>query len=223
VSEGDQVDDWARVGVRIREARVAARMSVRELARRIDVSSSHVSQVERGMASFSVRALHNVVSILGISMDSLFEESPVDAHAEELPPEGPHGELDTAGVVLRVKERPVIPLGGGMRWERLTPRAEAGAVFIEVVYPPNPSAPPPQDMVRHSGREYGVVVQGALTVQVGFERTVLSRGDSMAIDSEIPHRFWNATAGEVRAIWFIDDDETGYGGHHDAAPSHNGG
>ena len=49
-------------------------MSVRELARRIDVSASHVSQVERGLASFSVRALYNVVSVLGITMDSLFEE-----------------------------------------------------------------------------------------------------------------------------------------------------
>lgn len=216
MTENDQVDDWERVGVRIREARVAAKISVRELARRIDVSSSHVSQVERGMASFSVRALYNVVSILGISMDSLFEESsrvpPTDAATGSERAD----ELEVQGVVLRATARPVIPLGGGTRWERLTPHAESGAVFIEVVYPPNPSAPPPVDMVRHTGREYGVVIKGALTVQIGFERTVLRRGDSMAVDSEIPHRFWNATTGEVRAIWFIDDDQ------HDGTSTHHG-
>lgn len=215
----EHLDDWERVGVRIREAREGARMSVRELARRIDVSSSHVSQVERGLASFSVRALYNVVSILGISMDSLFEERPaVRPPGSSDAPDG-LDELDVQGMVLRASDRPVIPLGGGTRWERLTPHAESGAVFIEVVYPPNPTAPPPQDMVRHTGREYGVIIKGALTVQVGFERTVLHRGDSMAIDSQVPHRFWNATAGEVRAIWFIDDQQHG-GGHHDAAPVH---
>lgn len=212
-----EVDDWARVGARIREAREAGKMSVRELARRIDVSSSHVSQVERGLASFSVRALYNVVSILGISMDSLFEERS-DLRSAGTGAEPP-GVLDVDGMVLRASLRPVIPLGGGTRWERLTPHAEAGAVFIEVVYPPNPAAPPPQDMVRHAGREYGVVVKGALTVQVGFEQTVLQRGDSMAIDSQVPHRFWNATNGEVRAIWFIADEQD-RGGHEGDAPVH---
>lgn len=214
MTEPDQVDEWARVGARIRQAREAARMSVRELARRIDVSSSHVSQVERGMASFSVRALYNVVSILDISMDSLFEEAPEAGQPGDSPPSG----LEAAGLVLRSPHRRVIPLGGGTRWERLTPHAEAGAVFIEVVYPPNPGTPPPEDMVRHGGREYGVITKGALTVQVGGERTVLHRGDSMAIDSEVPHRFWNATKSEVRAIWFIDDE------HHDgSAPAHHSG
>ena len=198
----ESVEDWARVGARIREARQVAGMSARELARRIDVSSSHVSQVERGLASFSVRALYNVVSILGISMDSLFEES---TDPDTSPADSAPSELDADGMVLRAEDRPVIPLGGGTRWERLTPHAEAGAVFIEVVYPPGQVAPPPQDLVRHTGREYGVIIKGSLTVQVGLDRTVLKRGDSMAIDSETPHRFWNATAGEVRAIWFIDD------------------
>lgn len=52
-------------------------MSVRELARRIGVSPSHASQVERGLASFSVRALYNVAGELGLTMDSLFGDAPV--------------------------------------------------------------------------------------------------------------------------------------------------
>ncbi len=52
-----------------------------------------------------------------------------------------------------------------------------------------------------------MVTRGALTVQVGFDQTVLRQGDSIAFDSHIPHRFWNATADEVRAVWFIWDEE----------------
>jgi mannose-6-phosphate isomerase-like protein (cupin superfamily) len=186
-------------------------MSVRELARRIDVSSSHVSQVERGLASFSVRALYNVVSALGISMDSLFEDLPSGDgdHAESQavePLPAPTGPMDDAGIVLRAGARPSIPLPGGTRWERLTPKPEVGAEFIEVVYPPSPGAEPPEDFISHSSREYGVVVRGSLSVQVGFDQAVLRAGDSIVFDSHTPHRFWNATAAEVRAVWFIRDE-----------------
>lgn len=210
MGENGAAAEWVRVGDRIRVAREAARMSVRELARRIDVSSSHVSQVERGLASFSVRALYNVVSVLGISMDSLFDDVVPDPGAQAagppgVPPATLTGPLDDAGVVLRAEVRPSIPLNGGTRWERLTPKPEVGVEFIEVVYPPSGGADPPEDFIRHSSREYGLVTQGALTVQVGFDQTVLRVGDSIAFDSHVPHRFWNATPHEVRAIWFIWD------------------
>lgn len=198
--------EWVGIGNRVRDARAAAGMSVRELARRIDVSASHVSQVERGIASFSVRALYNVVSVLGISMDSLFESGATqgertEMHRDEL------GALDEALVVLRAGSRPVIPLPGGTRWERLTPQPESGAEFIEVIYPPgHDQTLHPQDFIRHSSREYGLVLEGALTVQVGFDKTVLHTGDSIAFDSVTPHRFWNETPREVRAVWFIWDE-----------------
>ncbi len=208
MSANDSSSEWDGIGARIREARKGAHMSVRELARRMNVSPSHVSQVERGLAAFSVRALYNVVSVLDISMDSLFEEGQAPLGLVELPAadiEPGRDALVDAHVVQRAQARPTIPLEGGTRWERLTPMPEAAVEFIEVVYPPSGGAAAPDDLLRHSSREYGVVTQGSLTVQVGFDRTVLSSGDSIAFDSTVPHRFWNDTAGEVRAVWFIVD------------------
>lgn len=205
-------DAGMRVGERIRAARLAANLSVRELARQINVSSSHVSQVERGLASFSVAALYKVVSLLGISMDSLFEEPiAMDGVAPPTPtadsPRASPGPLDDAGIALRAGARNVIPLSHGKRWERLTPQPETGAEFIEVVYAPSTGQPTQAEFVQHAGREYGVVVQGSLTVEVGFDRTVLNEGDSVAFDSHRPHRFWNDTPEEVRAMWFIMDTQ----------------
>ncbi len=175
-----------------------------------------MSQVERGRASFSVRALYNVVSELEISMDSLFGEvSPVvevpllPGPAGDGPREASDGAPDTLvarGVVLRTHARPTLPLAGGTRWERLTPRPENGAEFIEVVYAPGPRDVDRKiDFIQHSSREYGLILAGSLTVQVGFETTVLHPGDSIAFDSGVPHRFWNETTDEVRAVWFILD------------------
>lgn len=205
-------DAGMRVGERIRGARLAANLSVRELARQIDVASSHVSQVERGLASFSVAALYKVVRILGISMDSLFEDPPAgDGENSSMPDaestSATQESLDDSAVVLRADSRHVIPLSGGRRWERLTPKPEAGVEFIEVVYEPSTGQPTQSDFVQHAGREFGVVIKGSLTVEVGFERMVLHVGDSIAFDSHRPHRFWNATSEEVRTLWFILEEQ----------------
>lgn len=202
--------EWVAIGARIRSGRESAGLSVRELARRVEVSPSHVSQVERGLAKFSVRTLYSVVNELGVSMDSLFDDTATAPPVEDLvtPPVSARAEdpLEARGIVLRTHSRPSIPLAGGTRWERLTPRPESGAEFIEVVYPPAEEADlSAVSFARHASREYGVVISGVLTVQVGFEKSQLGPGDSIAFDSMVPHRFWNETSEEVHCVWFISD------------------
>lgn len=202
--------EWVAIGDRIRTAREKTGMSVRELARRVAVSPSHVSQVERGLTKFSVRTLYSVVNELGVSMDSLFDDAPAVAPVQDpaagAGSAGHDDSLERDGIVLRARRRPTIPLASGTRWERLTPRPESGAEFIEVVYPPLQEADlGAVSFAQHSSREYGIVVSGTLTVQVGFDRAELGPGDSIAFDSMIPHRFWNETSDEVRCVWFIRD------------------
>jgi len=209
---------WHRSGENIRIARDAAGISVRELSRRIEVSASHVSQVERGLASFSVPTLYRVAQELGISMDSLFEDpskpkASVDFKEEQRAAAG-EVSLEEAGVVQRVESRPKLDLTTGLTWERLTGRVETNAEFIEVVYEPSVHASnPPSEVVRHIGREYGIIISGELTIQIGLSISVLTEGDSVAFDCSIPHRFWNATDTQVRAIWFISEQ----GGASDAS------
>ncbi len=154
-------------------------MSVRELSRRIEVSASHVSQVERGLASFSVPTLYRVAQELGISIDSLFEDpskpkASVDFEEEQRAAAG-EVSLEAAGVIQRVESRPKLDLTSGLTWERLTGRVETNAEFIEVVYEPSVhKSNPPSELVRHVGREYGIVISGELTIQVGLSISVLT-------------------------------------------------
>ena len=212
----DTQSEWTIVGERICIARESSGISVRELARRIGVSPSHVSNVERGLASFSVRALYSVVSHLDISMDSLFEDAKWGASQENAPlleavPDAPHAQrtrLDESGIVLRKGERPTIHLGS-RRWERLTsisPLREAE--FLEVHYAPGADKEELPDFLHHQSREWGTVIQGRLNVQVGYDEAVLSPGDSISFSSNVPHRFWNESDEEVIAIWFVLDEGT---------------
>jgi transcriptional regulator with XRE-family HTH domain len=204
----DAGEDWTDIGSRIRAAREAAGVSVRELGRRVGVSPSHISQVERGLGSFSVSALYSVASQLQISLDSLFEV-PTGVALDRDPDAAPSA-LDGT-FVLRAPDRPAIKLKSGPRWERLTAESEPDAEFLEVIYDPSAGEAEPE-FSRHEGVEYGVVVAGALSVQVGFDATVLYPGDSIRLDSSLPHRYWNAGATQVRAIWFEARGERS-GGH----------
>lgn len=207
---------WEVVGRRVRETRLAAGMSVRELARRIGVSASHVSQVERGIGAFSVPALYAVAREIDLSLHELLD-APGVRQVEAVPPtatqprNAPLRDLEADGIVQRSGSHPSIQLSSGPRWSRLTAVSEPDAEFLEVVYKPGTLVLP--EWIRHEGHEYGIVISGELNVEVEGVSTTLRPGDSIAFDSLRPHRFWNVSDAEVRAIWFVRD-----GSAWDAAP-----
>lgn len=63
------------IGDRLREERVKAGISQRELARRLGVSPSLISQLESGMSKPSVGTLYAIVTELDVSPDRLIRGS----------------------------------------------------------------------------------------------------------------------------------------------------
>ena len=57
------------IGDRIREERTKAGISQRELARRLGLSPSMISQIESGIAKPSVGTLYSIVNELNLSLD----------------------------------------------------------------------------------------------------------------------------------------------------------
>lgn len=208
--------EWIYVGERLREARKRMRLSLRELAKRVGVSASHISQVERGIASLSVPVLYAIVGELNLSMDTLFEENSVQTSSGHPQDESEQmSELEAAGIVQRQGKRPTITMANGKKWQRLTSSPLERAEFLEVVYEPEGAAG--QDdttFIGHLGHEYGLVLEGELTVQVGFDQARMRPGDSVHFDSSIPHRFWNNSPQRTRVVWFVLEEAGGGLGHH---------
>ena len=152
--------------------------------------------------------LYTLTSFLGVSMDSLFVTDEEDA-SPAIPPERPASPTSVStptfaenGIVQRRNTRPHICLEHRVRWERLNPVPETAAEFLEVFYDVGGGSISGDQAIRHNGREYGLVLEGSLSIQVGFETHVLEAGDSIAFDSTVPHRFWNSGEVPVRAVWF---------------------
>lgn len=69
--------DSASLGARLREARTAAGLSLREVARRIEVSPATLSAVETGKTGVSVPRLQRLAAELGVPTPWLLGEQPV--------------------------------------------------------------------------------------------------------------------------------------------------
>ena len=195
----DRTFESSKVGSRLREQRKQSGISLRELARRVGVSPSLVSQIELDRVNPSVSTLYALVTELGMTMSDVFG----DTEHQPPAPRIVRAREDGEGLVERPETRRVLNLASGVRWERLTPHNDPDVEFLHVVYPVGAESCSPDALVRHSGREYGYVTSGTLGVRVAFDEYELGPGASIAFDSSSPHRLWTIGDEPVHAVWVI--------------------
>jgi transcriptional regulator with XRE-family HTH domain len=215
VGSGDEraADASQDVPRRLRQAREQAGLSLRELARRLEISPSALSQIETGKSRPSVNTLYALVSHLNLSLDELFDNPAAGDRVLEIegglnrarpwPPRegGPAG--SGAGPLQHAGDRAHIDLDSGVRWERLTREHDPHIDFLEVTYEPGGASNPRNNLVRHAGHEYGVVLRGTIDVTVGFETYRCGPGDSISFSSNEPHLLANHSDEPAVAIWFV--------------------
>ena len=206
------------LGLRLRAARERKNIGLRELARRLGVSASLISQIETGKSEPSINTLFAIVSELELSVNEIvFEPSqqsnPSGAGATDARDGAPGRRLQEPSPthvpdapdspVQRGTSRISISLESGVSWERLTSQPDHNVDFLLLRYPPGSESTAPHSLMRHNGTEYGYILTGKLQVTIGFETYEIGPGDSIAFDCTQPHRF--ATVGDetVEAVWFV--------------------
>jgi transcriptional regulator with XRE-family HTH domain len=195
------------LGSRLRAARTARGLALRELSRRIGVSASMVSQIERGSVMPSVATLDKLVSELELSLDELFAEHHVES-GNGAPADGRSSGARAGGArspVQRKESRATVTLASGVRWERMASFDDHQVEFIHACYPVGGESCPADALLRHGGREFGYVEDGRLGVTIGFDTHELGAGDSIAFDSGIPHRLFTIGDEPAHVVWFILD------------------
>jgi mannose-6-phosphate isomerase-like protein (cupin superfamily) len=152
--------------------------------------------IEKGAANPSVQSLLGLAEALALPLASFFDEQ----HEGQIREDAASGSSSYfRRMVLSAEMRPVLELAGGITWSLLTPGQEAGIEFREVRYEPGAcSSPKP---MQHSGREWGLVQEGELLLELGPERLLLRPGDSVVFDSHVPHRTLNIGIIPMRAVW----------------------
>ena len=215
------------VGSELRRVREARKLSLRAVAASVGVSASMLSQVETGKTQPSVSTLYALVNHLGISLDGLMGTASVGALTLGLGTDGGVEEPDVVrvsdSVVQRRADNPIIEMENGVTWERMAVGSTNIADPLIVTYPPKGSSSSEGKMTRHAALEYGVILEGQLTLRIDFETYDLYPGDSFCFDANRPHLYINSSDESARGIWFvIGRREMGYQNLADLGHEHPG-
>jgi transcriptional regulator with XRE-family HTH domain len=175
-----------RTGRAVKQQREAAGLSLRMLAARSGISSSMISDIERGAKSPTVTTVVRLAQALGVSAAAL-----IDGGA------GPAPRIR----VLRQGEG----AGGGhpAPWQSLGPAAPGSRIdFVRYQIPPatvlGPSSAHASGTVEHVH-----VAAGTVRITVGDETAELAAGDSCSCRTDVPHGVENPDPSAEALIYLI--------------------
>lgn len=176
-----------RIGLKLKVARKAHRLSLQALSARVGCSESLLSKIENDKVFPSLPMLHRITSVLGTSIGKLFAESSAEGD-----------------YVARKGSRPILNLeaigrdkGVGIRLEGVALNGELLYGSIHIVDAGGSSG----GFIQHVGEEVGYMLEGELEITLAGKPYLLKEGDSIFFPSELPHGYRNLGDRVARILW----------------------
>jgi transcriptional regulator with XRE-family HTH domain len=189
--DSDEAGDQ-RLGESVRLLRQRAGLSIQDVANRTGLSTGMISQLERALATPSVRTLRLLSVALDVPISYFFE--PRDAEEPQR-------------YIVRKNDRRLLRLtASGVVKEALTPARKGELELYELTL--NPGGSSGADFYRHTGEKAGYVLSGRLRLWLDHEAHILEPGDSFCFPSTVPHMFDNPTQQVARVLWVTTLRET---------------
>jgi Cupin domain len=105
--------------------------------------------------------------------------------------------------IIGPRDRARLVMDSGVIWEQLASNTDRNLDFMEIIYPAGSSSTNDGRMLRHPGMEYGYLLSGELQITYGFDSYAIRPGESMCLDSSIPHLLTNTGTVDARGIWVV--------------------
>lgn len=176
-----------KIGIRIRDLRIQQRITLKDLAKKTELTASFLSQLERDLTSPSVSSLEKIAQALNTKVGYFFERE----EAKELifikkgigkriidKEKGISCETLASGI-LNIKMQPqVFTLGAGSELRK------------ELMYP--------------EGEKFGMVLKGKVELLCDSEKLTFEEGDSIyCASTQKPHRAMNVGETEAKLLWVV--------------------
>jgi transcriptional regulator with XRE-family HTH domain len=166
----DLLDDDQRIAAFIRSYRLRRNLTLAQLSELSGISVGHLSRLENGGRTPTVRLLLQLARALGVSLGALVGESP---------------EQSTV-YVSRSEDRHTIP-AGDTSLQTLSDPALRWLQAVQLNLRPGRLGEP----AAHAGEEWVYVLSGAIEVDVNGNISALGVGDAIHFRADIPHALHN--------------------------------
>lgn len=171
------------IGTKIRTLRKSKNLNLSELSKKTNLSTGLISQIERNKVVPSVVSLWKIAQGLDVSVGYFFEEESANVNP----------------VVKKDQRKCIMTKDTNNTYELLCPDLTRK---IEMLYITLDSGETKEaDMISHDGEECGVVLKGRMKVLTTEEEYILEEGDSIYLDSTVPHRYVNDGDDPCISIW----------------------
>lgn len=166
-------DAFQDTGLRLRLLRRRFGYSQRKLARLSGVSNAAISMIENGTLNPSIGTMVKILRALSISMADFWQNEP-------------QAMADREQVFFRFEDLKKIANNKARFWQ-VPAGTDPSMIFQYECY--EPGADSGVSQMQEECEMVGIVVEGAITFDVGDHSRVLRQGDVYRFDGRIPHRF----------------------------------
>ena len=173
------------IGSKLREMRQAKGFTLQQVADGAGCTAAYVSQIENDKTSPSIASLKKIAEvvdarIVDFFLDDTHEDQVVMDPDQWLSVSLPGWKADIKQMVRTVKHRRMQP-------------------FFSIYQPGGGS----QEEYAHDGEEFGIVLEGELTLQVGGDTHKVKAGSSFYYSSSASHAFTNDGDVPCTVVWVV--------------------
>ncbi len=177
-----------KFGSKLRAVRERKGITLKDVANIASVSESLVSQIERNKVSPSIDTLLKIADALNIDLEYLFKDYKQNKKV----------------TLIKADERSSLK-HNEVTYHKLSSMHEESEkhsfeVFLLEIAP---DAEKGDIEYGHTGKEWGIILEGAANLHYGTEIYSLEKGDSVSFSSDIPHSLKNKSDTILQAIWVI--------------------
>lgn len=176
-----------RLGERIRRKRETSHLKLNDLARKVGISSSALSQIENAKAFPSILTLKNIADSLGTTVGELVGENET---------------LLNKPLIKNDQKKFVQENESGTKVYLIShhdPHKQMETYLIEFA----PGSDSEGIMTNHPGQEFCYIVEGKLAIVLDDKPYILEVGDSFYFNSNNAHNAQNIINGTTKVVWIV--------------------
>ncbi len=176
-----------RIGERIKRKRELLNLPLSDLARKVGISASALSQIENAKAFPSIITLKTIADQLYTTVGELIGEN----------------ESLTKNPLIKANDIKFVKVNSGGTSLFLLSQHENGKQMEPYIIKFVENSDTSDIMTSHPGQEFVHVLEGKLMITLEKTHYILEKGDNFYFNSNIPHSLKNIHNSSAKVLWII--------------------